>query len=216
MYVCITACTPFIMLVFVRIPRTAMFPHIKIKHKGFLYLCSCILAQLISPFGITFVIRTSQGCAVCSCYQSPAQDVGHDLCPVINELYPQTHQIACFLTYIYIYIYIYISCSLCCSNLHGSSQNIRRLDKVDYPLSLSENFYNGSPTITNGGTDWIQQRHTPTPFVLHRILLKQTLNNKNSGMDWIQLATSKDIIQLNPVINTNSDTLLAFMLVCED
>jgi len=35
-------------------------------------------------------------------------------------------------------------------------------------------------------------------------------------MDWIQLATSKDIIQLNPVINTNSDTLLAFMLVCED
>jgi len=42
------------------------------------------------------------------------------------------------------------------------------------------------------------------------------LNNKNSGMYWIQLATSQDIIQLNPVTNTNSGTLLAFVLICKD
>ena len=185
-----------------------MIPHIKIKYKDFLYLWICILAKLISPFGITFVIRTSQGYTVCCCYQRPAPDVGHDLCPVMNEFYPQTHQLACFLTY--------ISCRLYCSNLHGSSKHIRRLDTADYPLSSSGYYYNSSLTITNGGTDWIQQRHTSTHFVFQRVLLKWTLNSKNRSTDWIELATSQDIIQLNPVTNTNRDTFLAFMLVCKD
>jgi len=90
------------------------------------------------------------------------------------------------------------------------------MDTADYHLSASGYYYNCSLTITNGGTDWMQQRHAPTPFVLHRILLKWTLNNNNRGTDWIQLATSQDIIQLNPVTNTNSGTLLGFMLVCKD
>jgi hypothetical protein len=62
--------------------------------------------------------------------------------------------------------------------------------------------------------DWIQQRHTPTLSVLHRILLKWILTN-NSGTDWIQPATSWDIIQLNPVTKTNSGTILAFVLECK-
>jgi hypothetical protein len=49
----------------------------------------------------------------------------------------------------------------------------------------------------------------------HKILLKWTLTNNNSGTDWIQLVTPLDIIQLNPVTNTNSGALLAFMLVCD-
>ena len=112
MYVCITACIHFIRLVFVCTPTTAMIPHIKIKYKGFLYLCICILAELISPFGITFVIRTSQSYTVCSCYQRPARDVGHELCPVINELpCPQTHQLTCFLTYtVYPAVFAVVTC----------------------------------------------------------------------------------------------------------
>jgi hypothetical protein len=82
------------------------------------------------------------------------------------------------------------------------------------PFASSSYYFNGSLTITNGGTDWIQQRHTATPFVLHRILLKWTLTN-NSGTEWIQLATPRDIIQLNPVTNNNSGTLLAIVLVCK-
>ena len=49
----------------------------------------------------------------------------------------------------------------------------------------------------------------------HNILLKWTLTNNNSSTDWIQLATPRDVIQLNPVTNTKSVTLLAFMLVCK-
>jgi hypothetical protein len=83
--ICITACIPSIRLVFFSIPRTAMMPHIKLKHKGFLYLCFCVLAELISPFGITFIIRRSHGYTACSCYQRPARDVDHDLCPVSTD-----------------------------------------------------------------------------------------------------------------------------------
>jgi len=57
------------------------------------------------------------------------------------------------------------------------------MDTTDYPLSSSRYYYNGSLTITNGGTDWIQQRHTPTPFVLDGILLKCTLTNNRHGFD---------------------------------
>jgi len=88
------------------------------------------------------------------------------------------------------------------------------LDTADYPLSASGYYHNSSLTITNGGTDWIQQRHTSTHFVLHRILLKWTLTN-NSGTDWIQLARFQNIIQLNPVTNSNSGIILAFMFVCK-
>jgi hypothetical protein len=48
----------------------------------------------------------------------------------------------------------------------------------------------------------------------HNILLKWSLTNNKSGTDWIQLVTPQHIIQLNPVTNTNSGTLLAFMSVC--
>jgi hypothetical protein len=48
----------------------------------------------------------------------------------------------------------------------------------------------------------------------YNILLKWTLTNNNSGTDWIQLVTPRDIIQLNRVTNSNSGTLL-FLLVCQ-
>ena len=51
---------PFIRLVFVRVTRTVMIPHIKRKHKSFLYLYICTLTSLISAFVITFVIRLSR------------------------------------------------------------------------------------------------------------------------------------------------------------
>jgi hypothetical protein len=92
---------------------------------------------------------------------------------------------------------------------------IRGLDTADYPLFSTGYYYNGSLIFTNGGMDWIQQRHIPAPFVLQRILLKWTPTNKNSRTDLIQLATSQDIIQLNTVTNTNRGMLLAFMLVCK-
>ena len=171
-----------------------MIPHIRIKYEGFLYLCIRILADLPSPLGVTFTIRMFQVHTVCSSYQMPPRDEEHELCPVINGLCPQTHQLSCNLTY--------ISYSLCCSNLHGSSQNIRKLDTADQPLSASGYYYNSSLTNTDGGTDWMQQRHAFTPFVLHRILLKWTLNNKNSDTDWIQLATlflHRDIITTVPL-----------------